>query len=235
MILKKYNKNQEISVAIDCVIIGYDQKKLSVLLFQRQVEPFKGSWSLLGEVPDAKTSMDKSAQDIIYKLTGAKDIYLSQLKTYGDLDRDPLERVISIVYYSLIRVDVFKKIDLKKYNAKWFDLNEVPEIILDHNQMINDAVSKLREIAKTKPIGFRLLPKLFTLPQLQNLYECLYSNEFDSRNFRKKILSSGFLKKTNIKDKSSSRKGAFLYSFIDSNQFGEEKTKDTNIKDVFEF
>ena len=235
MIQKKYNNNQEISVAIDCVIIGYDQKKLSVLLFQRQVEPFKGSWSLLGEVPDAKTSMDKSAQDIIYKLTGAKDIYLSQLKTYGDLDRDPLERVISIVYYSLIRVDVFKKIDLKKYNAKWFDLNEVPEIILDHNQMINDAVSKLREIAKTKPIGFRLLPKLFTLPQLQNLYECLYSNEFDSRNFRKKILSSGFLKKTNIKDKSSSRKGAFLYSFIDSNQFGEEKTKDTNIKDVFEF
>lgn len=235
MILKKYNKNQEISVAIDCVIIGYDQKKLSVLLFQRQVEPFKGSWSLLGEVPDAKTSMDKSAQDIIYKLTGAKDIYLSQLKTYGDLDRDPLERVISIVYYGLIRVDVFKKIDLKKYNAKWFDLNEVPEIILDHNQMINDAVSKLREIAKTKPIGFRLLPKLFTLPQLQNLYECLYSNGFDSRNFRKKILSSGFLKKTNIKDKSSSRKGAFLYSFIDSNQFGEEKTKDTNIKDVFEF
>lgn len=235
MILKKYNKNQEISVAIDCVIIGYDQKKLSVLLFQRQVEPFKGSWSLLGEVPDAKTSMDKSAQDIIYKLTGAKDIYLSQLKTYGDLDRDPLERVISIVYYSLIRVDVFKKIDLKKYNAKWFDLNEVPEIILDHNLMINDAVSKLREIAKTKPIGFRLLPKLFTLPQLQNLYECLYSNGFDSRNFRKKILSSGFLKKTNIKDKSSSRKGAFLYSFIDSNQFVEEKTKDTNIKDVFEF
>ena len=123
MIQKKYNKNQEISVAIDCVIIGYDQKKLSVLLFQRQVEPFKGSWSLLGEVPDAKTSMDKSAQDIIYKLTGAKDIYLSQLKTYGDLDRDPLERVLSIVYYSLIRVDVFKKIDLKKYNAKWFDLN----------------------------------------------------------------------------------------------------------------
>ena len=94
MIQKKYNKNQEISVAIDCVIIGYDQKKLSVLLFQRQVEPFKGSWSLLGEVPDAKTSMDKSAQDFIYKLTGAKDIYLSQLKTYGDLDRDPLERVV---------------------------------------------------------------------------------------------------------------------------------------------
>lgn len=235
MIHKKYNKNQEISVAIDCVIIGYDQKKLSVLLFQRQVEPFKGSWSLLGEVPDAKTSMDKSAQDIIYKLTGAKDIYLSQLKTYGDLDRDPLERVISIVYYSLIRVDVFKKIDLKKYNAKWFDLNEVPEIILDHNQMINDAVSKLREIAKTKPLGFRLLPKLFTLPQLQNLYECLYDNEFDSRNFRKKILSSGFLKKTNTKDKTSSRKGAFLYSFIDSNQLGGEKTKDINTKDVFQF
>ena len=120
-------------------------------------------------------------------MTGVKDIYLSQLKTYGDLDRDPLERVISIVYYSLIRVDVFNKIDLKKHNAKWFDLNEIPEIILDHDLMINDAISKLREIAKTKPLGFRLLPKLFTLPQLQNLYECIYNNEFDSRNFRKKI------------------------------------------------
>ena len=177
-----------------------------MLLFQRQVEPFRGSWSLLGEVPDAETSMDKSAQDIIYKLTGVKDLYLSQLKTYGDLDRDPLERVISIVYYSLIRVDVFKKIDLKKHNAKWFALNEIPEIILDHKQMINDAISKLREIAKTEPLGFRLLPKLFTLPQLQNLYECLYGIEFDSRNFRKKILSSGFLKKTDKKDKTSSRK-----------------------------
>ena len=165
-------------------------------MFKREVNPFKGSWSLLGEVPDAKTSMDKSAKDIIFKLTGVKDIYLSQLKTYGDLDRDPLERVISIVYYSLIRVDVFNKIDLKMHNAKWFDLNEIPEIILDHEIMINDAISKLREIAKTKPLGFRLLPKLFTLPQLQNLYECIYNNEFDSRNFRKKILQSGFLEKT---------------------------------------
>jgi hypothetical protein len=235
MILKKYNRNQEISVAIDCVIIGYDQKKLSVLLFQRHVEPFRGSWSLLGEVPDAETSMDKSAQDIIYKLTGVKDLYLSQLKTYGDLDRDPLERVISIVYYSLIRVDVFKKIDLKKHNAKWFALNEIPEIILDHKQMINDAISKLREIAKTEPLGFRLLPKLFTLPQLQNLYECLYGIEFDSRNFRKKILSSGFLKKTDKKDKTSSRKGAYLFSFIESNELNEKEKKETNIKDVFQF
>lgn len=235
MTLKKYNKNQEISVAVDCVIIGYDQKKLSVLLFKREVNPFKGSWSLLGEVPDAKTSMDKSAKDIIFKLTGVKDIYLSQLKTYGDLDRDPLERVISIVYYSLIRVDVFNKIDLKKHNAKWFDLNEIPEIILDHDLMINDAISKLREIAKTKPLGFRLLPKLFTLPQLQNLYECIYNNEFDSRNFRKKILQSGFLEKTSKKDKSSSRKGAYLYRFIDSDSINESKTKDTNIKDVFQF
>ena len=121
------------------------------------------------------------------------------------------------------------------HNAKWFDLNEIPEIILDHEIMINDAISKLREIAKTKPLGFRLLPKLFTLPQLQNLYECIYNNEFDSRNFRKKILQSGFLEKTSKKDKSSSRKGAYLYRFIDSDSINESKTKDTNIKDVFQF
>jgi ADP-ribose pyrophosphatase YjhB (NUDIX family) len=182
----KYNKAQQIAVAIDCVIFGFDSKRLSVLLVRRKVDPFKGSWSLIGEVPDAKTSMRKSANDILYKLTGLKDIYLSQLKTYGDVGRDPLERVISIVYYSLIRVDVLKNIDLYKYNAQWFEFNKLPELILDHSNMVEDAIERLRQIAKSEPLGFELLPKFFTLPQLQNLYECIYDTEFDSRNFRKK-------------------------------------------------
>jgi len=232
----KYNKVQQIAVAIDCVIFGFDSKKLSVLLVRRKVNPFKGSWSLIGDVPDAKTSMEKSANDILYKLTGLKDIYLSQSKTYGDVKRDPLERVISIVYYSLIRVDVLKNIDLEKYNAQWFEFNNLPELILDHKKMVEDAIEKIRNMAKTQPLGFELLPKYFTLPQLQNLYECIYDTEFDSRNFRKKILSSSFLQKTEKKDKSSSRKGAYLYSFnLFDNLKYSKNGNDYNIKDVFQF
>jgi len=237
MAAPKYNKNQEISVAIDCVIFGFDSKKLNVLLMRRKINPLKGSWSLIGEVPDAKTSMDKSANDILYKLTGLKDVFLSQIKTYGDVNRDPLERVISIVYYSLIRIDLLKNIDLENYyNAKWFEFNNLPEIILDHRRMIEDSIEKLRQISKTEPLGFELLPKLFTLPQLQILYECIYDTEFDSRNFRKKILSTNFLEKTNRKDKSSSRKGAYLYSFKQSEiQKKSNKKNPYNIKDVFQF
>ena len=236
--LKSNLKVQKIAVAIDCVIFGFDSnsKKLSVLLVRREVDPFKGLWKLIGDFPDSKTSMGKSANDILYKLTGLKDIYLSQLKTYGDVNRDPWERIISIVYYSLIRVDVLKNIYLEKYNAKWFEFNNLPELILDHREMVEDAIEKIRKKAKSEPLGFELLPKYFTLPQLQNLYECIYDTEFDSRNFRKKILSTGFLEKSNKKDKSSSKKGAYLYRFNLSNNLSDSKNeKYYNIKDVFQF
>ena len=116
---------------------------------------------------------------------------------------------------------------------KWFELGNLPTLILDHKQMIEDAKKKLREIAKTQPLGFELLPEFFTLPQLQNLYECIYDIKFDSRNFRKKILSSGFLDKSSKKDKSSSKKGAFLYSFSQNKISSKRST--ANIRDVFQF
>lgn len=232
----KYSSNQKITVAIDCVIFGFDSEKLNLLLFKRRVNPFKGSWSLIGEVLENDLSLDKSANEILYKLTGLKNIYLKQLKTYGELNRDPAERVISIVYFSLIRVDeVFKEIKSKE-NAKWFSFNELPELILDHSEMVKDSISQLRNIAKDQPLGFELLPKLFTLPQLQTLYECIYNTKFDSRNFRKKILSINVLEKTNLKDKSSSRKGAYLYGFKENILNENQKNKGSyNTKDVFQF
>jgi hypothetical protein len=133
----------------------------------------------------------------------------------------------------LIRVDYFKSIKFDDHSVKWFELGNLPELILDHKQMIDYAQEKLREIAKTQPLGFELLPEFFTLPQLQNLYECIYDIKFDSRNFRKKILSSGFLDKSSKKDKSSSKKGAFLYSF--SQKKTTSKRSITNTRDVFQF
>ncbi|MBA4745701.1 MAG: NUDIX hydrolase [Muricauda sp.] len=209
----RYNPNQRVSVAIDCVIFGFDSERLKLLLFKRKIDPFKGSWSLIGELIDNDVSLDDSANQILYKLSGLDNVYLRQLKTYGAVQRDPLERVISVVYYSLIRIDEFNLKSTESHDAHWFDFEEIPDLILDHGQMVKDAIRRLRLRARNKPIGFELLPEFFTLPQLQTLYESIYNTEFDSRNFRKKILSLGILNKTNKKDKSTSRKGAFLYHF----------------------
>ena len=232
----KYSSSQKITVAIDCVIFGFDSEKLNLLLFKRKVNPFKGSWSLIGEVLENNLSLDKSASEILYKLTGLENIYLKQLKTYGELNRDPAERVISIVYFSLIRVDEVRLKEIENTDAKWFAFNQLPELILDHSQMVKDSISELRNIAKDQPLGFELLPKLFTLPQLQTLYESIYNNKFDSRNFRKKILTLNVLEKTNLKDKSTSRKGAFLFGFKESILNNSQKNKGIyNTKDVFQF
>ena len=232
----RYSSNQNITVAIDCVIFGFDLKKLNLLLFKRRVSPFKGSWSLIGEVLENNISLNQSATDILSKLTGLENIYLKQLKTYGALNRDPQERVISIVYFSLIRVDKLSLKMVENYDAKWFAFNELPELILDHSQMVKDSISELRNIAKDQPLGFELLPKLFTLPQLQTLYECIYNTKFDSRNFRKKILSLNILEKTNLKDKSTSRKGAYLFGFKENVLNNYQKDEGTyNTKDVFQF
>ena len=232
----KYTSNQNITVAIDCVIFGFDLKKLNLLLFKRRVNPFKGSWSLIGEVLENNVSLNQSATDILSKLTGLENIYLKQLKTYGALNRDPKERVISIVYFSLIRVDKLSLKIVENYDAKWFAFNELPDLILDHSEMVKDSISELRSIAKDQPLGFELLPKLFTLPQLQTLYECIYNTKFDSRNFRKKILSLNVLEKTNLKDKSTSRKGAFLFGFKENVVNNYQKNEETyNTKDVFQF
>ena len=232
----RYSSNQNITVAIDCVIFGFDSKKLNLLLFKRRVSPFKGSWSLIGEVLENNVSLNQSATDILSKLTGLENIYLKQLKTYGALNRDPKERVISIVYFSLIRVDKLSLKMVENFDAKWFAFNELPELILDHSEMVKDSIIELRNIAKDQPLGFELLPKLFTLPQLQTLYECIYDTKFDSRNFRKKILSLNVLEKTNLKDKSTSRKGAFLFGFKENVINNNQKDEGTyNTKDVFQF
>lgn len=208
-----YKAQQNILVAVDCIIFGFDSKKLKLLLFKRKVEPSRGLWSLIGAFIKDDQSVDDGAKQILHETTGLKDIYLEQLKTYGNVHRDIAGRVISIVYYSLISVNEFELESVEKYDAHWFDLNEIPELIFDHGQMVQDAIEQLRIKAKHQPIGFNLLPKYFTIPELQILYESIYQRPLDSRNFRKKILSLDVLTKTNKKDKSGSKKGAFLYSF----------------------
>jgi len=208
-----YEGHKKFLIAVDCIIFGFDSEQLKLLLFKRKVEPLKGAWSLIGAFIEQKLSLDEAAKQILFKTTGLNNIYLEELQTYSSVDRDPGERVISVAFFSLMRINEFVEESVEKFDAHWFNLDDIPELILDHRKMVNDAILKLRTKARYQPIGFELLPEKFTIPQLQLLYECVYQKKLDDRNFRKKILSFDILNKTTEKDKSGSKKGAFLYEF----------------------
>lgn len=158
-------------------------------------------------------SLDDAATRVLYTLTGLDDVYLEQLYTYGDLNRDPGARVISTAYYALINIEKYEEQLTQQYSAQWWDINNYPDLIFDHNIMVNKALRRLRRKTRTQPIGFELLPKKFTIPQLQSLYEAIHQRKMDKRNFRKKLLSHDFLERLEEKDKRNSKKGAYLYKF----------------------
>jgi ADP-ribose pyrophosphatase YjhB (NUDIX family) len=210
-----YNESKKIWVAVDCLVLGYDveAKSINVLSFKREVDPFAGQWSLIGEFIDEGEDIDEAAKRVLKKFTGLDDVFLEQIKVYGNTTRDPAGRVISILYWSLIKLDDIHKDIVKDHGAQWFLTEKVPDMVLDHNQMIDFGLGYLLSKAKNTPLGFELLPEKFTLPQLFNLYEAIYSDKLDDRNFRKKILSTALLMRLDEKDKSSSKKGAYLYQF----------------------
>ena len=180
-------------VSVDCVIFGFDSQQLKLLLFKRKVAPLKGAWSLIGAFVSENLSLNDTAKQVVFDLTGLNNIFLEELQTYSKVDRDPGERVISVAHYSLIRINDFDINSVEKYDAHWFNIDEIPELIIDHKQMVDDAILKIRKKTRYQPIGFELLTEEFTIPQLQILYECIYQKKLDDRNFRKKILSFDIL------------------------------------------
>jgi len=211
--LHPYSKHDQHYVALDVIIFGFDREKLRLLLIERDFHPEKGKWSLMGGFLGKDENPDQAAARVLEELTGLTGIYLEQLAVYGDVNRDTAGRVISITYYALINSENFNNSYHSEYKGTWFVINQVPELIFDHNIMVDKALRRLRRRCRTQPVGLELLPEKFTLPQLLRLYEAIYQQEFDKRNFRKKILSFGVLKKLEEKDKEGSRKGAFLYQF----------------------
>jgi ADP-ribose pyrophosphatase YjhB (NUDIX family) len=200
-------------LAVDCVIFGFDNNELKLLLIKRNMEPGKGMWSLMGGFPKQDEGLDQAAERVLKQLTGLQNVYLEQLFAYGNVDRDPGERVVSIAYCSLIKIEDYDKDLVKENNAHWRPVSNIPDLVFDHREMVEKALRRLRRRARIQPIGFELLPEKFTMPQLQSLYEAIYQKELDKRNFCKKILSMHLLDKLEEKDKSSSKKGAFLYRF----------------------
>ena len=138
---------------------------------------------------------------------------MEQVGTFGEIERDPGERVVSVAYYALLNINESDRELVQKHNAFWVNINELPELIFDHPQMVEQARELMRMKASTEPIGFNLLPKLFTLSQLQSLYEAIYGEDIDKRNFRKRVAEMDYIEKTDKIDKSGSKRGAALYKF----------------------
>lgn len=212
--IEQYGNATPILVAVDCIIFGVHENELKLLIFRREVEPLAGQWSLIGDFIKKDESVNVAASRVLQELTGLKDIFMEQLHSFGDKERDPGDRVISIAYWSLIKIDqLHLDFEIKDHESKWVSFNQIPDLVLDHKVMVEKAINMLREKARFHPIGFELLPEEFTLKQLLTVYEAIYNRNIDDRNFRKKILSSGLLERLDKKDKSTSRKGSFLFKF----------------------
>jgi 8-oxo-dGTP diphosphatase len=219
-----HNNHFNILVAVDCIIFGFDGTQLKALLIRRGFEPEKGKWSLMGGFIGKDECADDAATRVLRQLTGLNNIYMEQLYTFSDVNRDSAERVISVAYFALINIAEYNEPLQIGHEARWFHLREIPPLVFDHEQMLLKAKEHLRRKINYHPIGFELLPRKFTLPQLQNLYEAIYETPLDRRNFIKKMRSLGILNKLDEKEKGSSKKGAFYYVF-DSQKYSVDDNR----------
>lgn len=212
---------------MDCVVFGYDEqdKELKILLIKNEIPEFLGKWSLLGDIIKPNECLDESAKRVLEFRTGLQDIYMEEVQTFSKPDRHPLGRVITVAYYALIDIEEFElkeeKFDLE---AKWFNIKEVGELAFDHNEILETCKKRLQRRLREQPIGFSLLPDLFTLKQLQNLYEIVLETEFDKRNFRRKLRQLDILLEQGQTQKQVSHRPAKLYSF-DYEKYNELRKK----------
>ena len=216
----KYAGQSRILVAVDCIIFGFDEEGFKLLLIQRGFAPEIKKWSLMGGFVRQEESLDEAANRVLKQLTGLENVFLEQMRVFSAPDRDPVERTIAVAYVALIDIHKYEQQLSEDFHAKWFRLNELPNLIFDHEEMVEMAKNRLRYRAALHPLLFELLPEKFTLPQLQSLYEGLYEIDFDKRNFTRKVLSTGILVKLDEKDKENSKKGAFFF------KINKEKYKD---------
>ena len=219
--INNYSSEDKALLAVDCIIFGFDKEDLKILLIKRDFEPEKGKWSLMGGFLKKHENLDQAADRILKALTGINNVFLEQLHSYSKVDRDPAERTISVAYYALINIEDHNEELTEQFSAKWFNISEAPNLIFDHDVMVEHAIKRLRYKTSKEPIGFELLPPKFTMKQLQKLYESILNEKLDKRNFINKINGLDILVKLNEKDMSSSRKGSYLYQF-DNEKYGEK-------------
>ena len=210
-----YREHARHYVSVDCVSFGLHEGKLNILLIKRRMNPGRDQWSLMGGFVEDGESLEDAAQRVLHQLTGLENVYMDQVGTFGDPDRDPGARVISVAYCALLNFDEQDHQRVTDNGAQWVPLEEMPQLFFDHPQIVEKALQYLRQRVHSKPLVFKFLPELFTLRQLQGVYEAILGEKLDKRNFRKRIADSNALEKTALIDKSGSKRGATLYRLKD--------------------
>lgn len=215
----------QFGLSVDCVVFGYLDGALKVLLIKRGAEPFKGQWALPGDLVYPNEDIEVAARRILHDLTAIDNLYLEQTRVYGQVDRHPIGRVITTGYYALINIDNYDPhASAWADSVYWVDINNIPKLAFDHNLILVHALKTLRFRVRQRPVGFELLPKKFTLGNLQELYEALLNEKYDKANFRKRILSMNMLLSLQENQKDVPHRPGRLYSF-DKNKYDQLKSK----------
>lgn len=184
--------SNRIALSVDCVIFGFDENKLKVLLIRSDLRKYAGKWSLLGDLVYPQEDLEAAAYRVLKQRTGLSDVYLEQVHTFGDLNRHPAGRVVTVAYCSLVNVQ-HHKLNILDNELHWHDVQHVAELAFDHQQIFDMCLKQLQKRVQEHPLGFNLLPRKFSLRDLQNLYEAILNIKMDRRNFRKKFFSMDFL------------------------------------------
>lgn len=217
------------ALTVDGVVFGLDDEDLKVLLIQRDLEPFAGRWALPGGFVRLDETLDEAVRRELQEETGLSKVFLEQLFTFGDLQRDPRERVVTVAYYALVRLsDHQVRAATDARNAAWFGIDDLPDLAFDHATILDLALKRLQGKVRYQPIGFELLPPKFSLTQLQRMYEIILERSLDKRNFRKKVLSLDILQDLDEVEQDVAHRAARLYRF-------DERKYRQQVKDGFNF
>lgn len=211
--------------SVDCVVYGYDEEGLKILLIERGAEPYKGDLALPGDLVYPTEDLDTAAHRVLKDLTGLENMYLGQLHAFGEVQRHPLGRVITVAYTSLVRISDFSpEASSWAEQARWILVKDLPALAFDHGSIVAAATAELRKRFRTEPLSFELLPDKFTLTGLQQVYEAVLDAQFDKGNFRKKILSMDVLSDLNEMQRNVSHRPAKLFEF-DRERYQEKATE----------
>lgn len=206
-------------LSVDCVIFGFEDASMKVLLIQRVLDPGSGMWALPGGFIRYNENIDEASQRILEEHTSVRGLFMEQLGAFGDVDRFPEKRVITVVYYALVKPGQYGlNPGPDALNVKWFDVRNLPDLPFDHKLIVESALARLRRQLKYKPIGFNLLPDKFPLLTLQELYEAIYGISFDKPNFRRKIMKMNLLIPLEEKQTGVAHRSARLFKF-DKNRY----------------